>query len=122
MGKQIIRAGLEDHFLRQTFGPAHGGGRLLYQPRPGGSGRAWDTLLTLLGAAGINYVMGVPGADDIMLNYQSTSFHDSHYLRQLLALRPAPEFEAWLERMAVTDGGGRLLPVTAEHHVCWRGK
>ncbi|MGD0892809.1 MAG: ethanolamine ammonia-lyase subunit EutB, partial [Terracidiphilus sp.] len=55
-----------------------------------------DTLLTLLGAAGVNYIMGVPGADDIMLNYQSTSFHDALYLRRVLNLRPAPEFEAWL--------------------------
>jgi ethanolamine ammonia-lyase large subunit len=55
-----------------------------------------DALLTMLGAAGVNYIMGVPGADDIMLNYQSTSFHDALYLRQLLGLRPAPEFEAWL--------------------------
>ena len=55
-----------------------------------------DTLLTLLGAAGVNYIMGVPGADDIMLNYQSTSFHDALYVRRLLGLKPAPEFEAWL--------------------------
>jgi ethanolamine ammonia-lyase large subunit len=55
-----------------------------------------DTLLTLLGAAGVNYIMGVPGADDVMLNYQSTSFHDALYLRRLLGLRPAPEFEQWL--------------------------
>jgi ethanolamine ammonia-lyase large subunit len=56
-----------------------------------------DTLLTLLGVAGVNYIMGVPGADDVMLNYQSTSFHDALYLRGALALKPAPEFEAWLE-------------------------
>ena len=56
-----------------------------------------DTLLTLLGAAGVNYIMGVPGADDVMLNYQSTSFHDALYLRRVLGLRPAPEFEAWLQ-------------------------
>jgi ethanolamine ammonia-lyase large subunit len=71
-----------------------------------------DTLLTLLGAAGVNYIMGVPGADDIMLNYQSTSFHDSHYLRQLLGLRPAPEFERWLEKMQLLDAKHRLLPVS----------
>ena len=59
--------------------------------------------------------MGVPGADDIMLNYQSTSFHDSHYVRQLLSLRPAPEFEAWLERMAITGERGRLLPAEKNH-------
>ena len=70
-----------------------------------------DTLLTLLGVAGCNYIMGVPGADDIMLDYQSTSFHDSHYLRQVLGLRPAPEFEAWLQKMGVTGADGRLLPI-----------
>jgi len=70
-----------------------------------------DTLLTLLGVAGCNYIMGVPGADDIMLGYQSTSFHDSHYLRAALGLRPAPEFEAWLVKMGIFDGAGRLLPV-----------
>jgi ethanolamine ammonia-lyase large subunit len=78
-----------------------------------------DTLLTLLGAAGVNYIMGVPGADDIMLNYQSTSFHDALYLRSLLKLRPAPEFETWLERMGISDDGLRLrapreLPATFE--------
>ena len=67
-----------------------------------------DTLLTLLGVAGCNFVMGVPGADDIMLNYQSTSFHDSHYLRQVLGLRPAPEFEAWLEQMQILGPDRRL--------------
>jgi ethanolamine ammonia-lyase large subunit len=73
-----------------------------------------DTLLTLLGVAGCNYIMGVPGADDIMLGYQSTSFHDSHYLRQVLGLRPAPEFEAWLEKMRLTERG-RQLPVNPAH-------
>jgi ethanolamine ammonia-lyase large subunit len=67
-----------------------------------------DTLLTLLGVAGCNYIMGVPGADDIMLGYQSTSFHDAHYLRQVLGKRPAPEFEAWLEKAGVTDSRGML--------------
>src|ERR1051325_2245486 len=66
-----------------------------------------DVLLTLLGAAGCNYIMGVPGADDIMLNYQSTSFHDALYLRSLLKLRPAPEFESWLGRMGIAEDGGR---------------
>ena len=69
-----------------------------------------DVLLTLLGTAGCTYVMGVPGADDVMLNYQSTSFHDALYVRQVLGLRPAPEFEAWLLEQEVTDGDGRLLP------------
>ncbi len=63
-----------------------------------------DTLLTLLAVAGVTFVMGVPGADDIMLNYQSTSFHDAWYVRKTLSLRPAPEFEAWLERMGVIRG------------------
>jgi len=67
-----------------------------------------DALLTLLGTAGCNYIMGVPGADDVMLNYQSTSFHDALYLRQLLGLRPAPEFEEWLLGMGVVDETGRL--------------
>ncbi|MCY1351781.1 Ethanolamine ammonia-lyase heavy chain [compost metagenome] len=68
-----------------------------------------DTLLTLFGVAGINFIMGVPGADDIMLNYQSTSFHDALYLREVLGLRPAPEFEQWLQRMGIADATGRLL-------------
>jgi ethanolamine ammonia-lyase large subunit len=61
--------------------------------------------------------MGVPGADDIMLNYQSTSFHDSHYLRQTLGLRPAPEFEAWLDKMQITRDGTRLLPINPKHRL-----
>jgi ethanolamine ammonia-lyase large subunit len=71
--------------------------------------------LTLLGAAGCNYIMGVPGADDVMLNYQSTSFHDALYLRQLLGLRPAPEFEAWLQHMGVFEGGTRLKSIGPAH-------
>jgi len=74
-------------------------------------------LLTLLAVAGCNYFMGVPGADDIMLNYQSTSFHDCHYLRQVLGLRPAPEFESWLEEMHITQGGTRLLPINPRHRL-----
>jgi ethanolamine ammonia-lyase large subunit len=69
-----------------------------------------DTLLTLLGAAGCTYIMGVPGADDVMLNYQSTSFHDSLYLREVLGLKRAPEFEAWLHEIGLTDEAGALLP------------
>jgi ethanolamine ammonia-lyase small subunit len=72
-----------------------------------------DTLLTLLGVAGCNYIMGVPGADDVMLHYQSTSFHDALYLRSLLGLRPAPEFEAWLERRPALDPGSAGLPAYA---------
>jgi ethanolamine ammonia-lyase large subunit len=68
-----------------------------------------DTLLTLLGAAGVTYIMGVPGADDVMLNYQSTSFHDALYLREVMGLKRAPEFEAWLEKMGIAGSDGRLL-------------
>jgi len=70
-----------------------------------------DVLLTVLGVAGCSFIMGVPGSDDVMLNYQSTSFHDALYVRRVLGLRPAPEFEAWLERMGVFQpgGSGRLL-------------
>jgi ethanolamine ammonia-lyase large subunit len=74
-----------------------------------------DTLLTLLGVAGINYIMGVPGSDDIMLGYQSTSFHDALYIRRVLGKKPAPEFEAWLEKMQLVDANGRLLsPVDSQ--------
>lgn len=109
-GKQIIRAGLEDHFCGKLLGLPMGVD-VCYTNHAEADQNDMDTLLTLLGAAGVNYVMGVPGADDIMLNYQSTGFHDSQYLRQLLKLRPAPEFEQWLEQMAITDGKQRLLPV-----------
>ena len=67
-----------------------------------------DALMTLLGVAGCTYMMGVPGADDVMLSYQSSSFHDALYLRRVLGKRPAPEFEAWLERMGIADATGRL--------------
>jgi len=69
-----------------------------------------DNLLTLLAAAGVTYIMGVPGADDVMLNYQSTSFHDALYIREVLGLKRAPEFDAWLQRMKITDTAGKLLP------------
>ena len=98
-GKQILRAGLEDHFCGKLLGLPMGCD-ICYTNHAEADQDDMDTLLTTLGAAGVNYIMGVPGADDIMLNYQSTSFHDALYLRRLLNLRPAPEFEAWLE------GGG----------------
>ena len=94
-GKQIARAGLEDHFCGKLLGLPMGVD-LCYTNHAEADQDDMDTLLTLLGAAGVNYIMGVPGADDIMLNYQSTSFHDALYLRRILNLRPAPEFEAWL--------------------------
>jgi len=95
-GKQILRAGLEDHFCGKLLGLPMGCD-ICYTNHAETDADDMDTLLTLLGAAGVNYIMGVPGADDIMLNYQSTSFHDALYLRRLLGLRPAPEFEAWLQ-------------------------
>ncbi len=113
-GKQIIRAGLEDHFCGKLLGLPMGVD-VCYTNHAEADQDDMDTLLTLLGVAGCNYIMGVPGADDIMLGYQSTSFHDSHYLRQALGLKPAPEFEAWLEKMRIVAGGRRLLPV-GEHH------
>jgi ethanolamine ammonia-lyase large subunit len=75
-----------------------------------------DTLLTLLATAGVNFVIGVPGADDIMLNYQSTSFHDQLYVRELLGLKRAPEFETWLQGSGITDVYGRLLPQSAANN------
>jgi ethanolamine ammonia-lyase large subunit len=72
-----------------------------------------DTLLTLLGAAGVGFVIAVPGADDIMLGYQSLSFHDVLYVRQVLGLRAAPEFEQWLQGLGMADGAGRVLPIDA---------
>jgi ethanolamine ammonia-lyase large subunit len=94
-GKQIARAGLEDHFCGKLLGLPMGCD-VCYTNHAEADQDDMDTLLTLLGAAGVNYIMGVPGADDVMLNYQSTSFHDALYLRRVLALRPAPEFETWL--------------------------
>ncbi len=106
-GKQIARAGLEDHFCGKLLGLPMGCD-VCYTNHAEADQDDMDSLLTLLGVAGCNYIMGVPGADDIMLNYQSTSFHDALYLRSLLKLRPAPEFEAWLERMGIAGGGLRL--------------
>ena len=94
-GKQIARAGLEDHFCGKLLGLPMGCD-VCYTNHAEADQDDMDSLLTLLGAAGVNYIMGVPGADDVMLKYQSTSFHDALYLRRVLGLRPAPEFEAWL--------------------------
>ena len=107
-GKQIIRAGLEDHFCGKLLGVPMGCD-VCYTNHAEADQDDMDNLLTLFGVAGINFIMGVPGADDIMLNYQSTSFHDALYLREVLGLRPAPEFEAWLRKMGIVDAGGRLL-------------
>ena len=113
-GKQIIRAGLEDHCCGKLLGLPMGVD-VCYTNHAEADQDDMDTLLTLLGVAGCNYIMGVPGADDIMLGYQSTSFHDSHYLRQVLGLKPAPEFEAWLEKMRIATDGRVLLPVDGKH-------
>lgn len=109
-GKQITRAGLEDHFCGKLLGLPMGVD-VCHTNHAEADQDDMDALLTLLGAAGCTFVMGVPGADDIMLNYQSTSFHDAAYLRRLLGRRPAPEFAVWLESSGVMDGSGRLKPI-----------
>jgi ethanolamine ammonia-lyase large subunit len=106
-GKQVIRAGLEDHFCGKLLGLPMGCD-VCYTNHAEVDQNDMDTLLTMLGVAGVNFVMGVPGADDIMLGYQSTSFHDALYLRQVLGLKRAPEFESWLERIGITDEEGAL--------------
>ena len=115
-GKQIIRAGLEDHCCAKLLGVPMGCD-VCYTNHSEADQDDMDTLLALLGVAGCNFIMGVPGADDIMLNYQSTSFHDSHFLRQTLGLRPAPEFEEWLLRNGILDEGLRLQPVSRGHRL-----
>jgi ethanolamine ammonia-lyase large subunit len=109
-GKQITRAALEDHFCGKLLGLPMGVD-VCYTNHAAADQDDMDDLLTLLGVAGVNFVMGVPGADDIMLNYQSTSFHDALYLREVLGLRPAPEFEAWLARVGLADEGGRIREI-----------
>ena len=113
-GKQIIRAGLEDHFCGKLLGLPLGCD-VCYTNHAEADQDDMDSLLTLLGCAGVTYIMGVPGADDVMLNYQSTSFHDALYLRNLLGLKRAPEFEQWLQKMGITDSRGRLQPVGRGH-------
>ena len=113
-GKEIIRAGLEDHFCGKLLGLPMGVD-VCYTNHAEADQDDMDNLLTLLAAAGVNFIMGVPGADDVMLNYQSTSFHDALYLRDLFGLKRAPEFDAWLVQAGIADGdlrirdqGGRL--------------
>ena len=112
-GKQIIRAALEDHFCGKLMGLPMGCD-VCYTNHAEADQDDMDTLLTLLGVAGVSFVMGVPGADDIMLNYQSTSFHDALYVRDVLGLRPAPEFETWLDGMGLIDARGGIRPVALE--------
>jgi ethanolamine ammonia-lyase large subunit len=99
-GKQIIRAGLEDHFCAKLLGLPMGCD-VCYTNHAEADQNDMDVLLTLLGVAGCNFVMGIPGSDDIMLNYQTTSFHDALYARRVLGLKPAPEFAAWLQQMEI---------------------
>ena len=106
-GKQIIRAGLEDHFCGKLLGLPMGCD-ICYTNHAEADQDDMDSLLVLLATAGLNFMMGVPGADDVMLNYQSTSFHDALFVRKLLGLKRAPEFEAWLQQMGISDGLGVL--------------
>ena len=113
-GKQITRAALEDHFCGKLLGLPMGMD-ICYTNHAETDQDDMDNLLLLMGVAGCNYIMGVPGADDIMLNYQSTSFHDTLFVRRVLGLKPAPEFESWLIRQRIFDEGGKQLPVGTDH-------
>jgi ethanolamine ammonia-lyase large subunit len=107
-GKQITRAGLEDHFCAKVLGLPMGCD-ICYTNHADADQDDMDNLLSLLGLAGCNFIMGIPGADDIMLNYQSTSFHDALYLRKILNKKPAPEFELWLEKMGIYNQENGIL-------------
>ena len=120
-GKQIIRAGLEDHFCGKLMGLPLGCDAC-YTNHAEADADDMDALMTLLGAAGVTYIMGVPGADDVMLNYQSTSFHDQLYLRDALGLKRAPEFEEWLQRMGITGPDGRLRQASGSHPLLSRAE
>ena len=113
-GKEILRAGLKDQFCGKLMGLPMGVD-VCYTNHAEADQDDMDSTLTALAAAGVTYIMGVPGADDVMLGYQSTSFHDALYVRDVFGLKRAPEFEAWLARMSVTDDAGRLLPSKANH-------
>ena len=115
-GKQIIRAGLEDHFCGKLLGLPIGCD-VCYTNHAEADQDDMDTLMTLLATAGLTFIMGIPGADDIMLNYQTTSFHDALYLRKVLGLKAAPEFERWLKSMNIMDAEGRVQPVTNAHNM-----
>lgn len=113
-GKQIIRAGLEDHFCGKLLGLPIGCD-VCYTNHAEADQDDMDTLMTLLATAGLTFIMGIPGADDIMLNYQTTSFHDTLYLRKVLGLKAAPEFEQWLKKMNIMDGHGQVQAVQPSH-------
>jgi len=118
-GKQILRAGLEDHFCGKLLGLPMGCD-VCHTNHAEADQDDMDTLLTVLGAAGCTFVIAVPGGDDVMLGYQSASFHDVLYAREVLGLRPAPEFEAWLTSMGMTDGAGRVLELPTSGPVASR--
>jgi ethanolamine ammonia-lyase large subunit len=113
-GKQIIRAGLEDHFCGKLLGLPLGCD-VCYTNHAQADQDDMDTLMTLLAAAGLTFIMGIPGSDDIMLNYQTTSFHDTLYLRKILGLKAAPEFEVWLKKMQIMDDAGQVQAVLESH-------
>lgn len=113
-GKQITRAALEDHFCGKLMGLPMGLD-LCYTNHAEADQDDIDNLLVLMGVSGCSFIMGVPGSDDVMLHYQSTSYHDVAFLRQLLGLRPAPEFDLWLQQQGIMDGSGKLL--ATEKHV-----
>ena len=110
-GKQITRAALEDHFCAKLLGLPMGMD-ICYTNHTEADQDDMDNILVLMGVAGCNFIMGVPGADDIMLNYQSTSFHDINVLRKLLGYQPAPEFEAWLMKQGLFDAAGNQMHVS----------
>ncbi len=101
-GRQIVRAGLEDHFCGKLLGVPMGCD-ICYTNHAEADQNDMDVLLTLLSVAGVSFIMGIPGSDDIMLNYQTTSFHDALYVRKVLGLRPSPEFESWLKNSGIFE-------------------
>lgn len=115
-GKQLIRAGLEDHFCGKLLGVPLGCD-VCYTNHAEIDQDDVDTLMTLLAVAGVTFIMGIPGADDIMLNYQSTSFHDALYLRKVMGLGVAPEFEQWLKSVNLMNDAGEIQPVEPAHHL-----
>lgn len=118
-GKQITRAALEDHCCGKLLGLPMGVD-VCYTNHAEADQDDMDCILTLLGVAGVNFVMGVPGADDVMLNYQTTSYHDALYVRDVLGLRAAPEFEDWLVSVGIMDSSGALADPVLAHHAAER--
>ncbi len=115
-GKQITRAGLEDHFCGKLLGVPMGCD-ICYTNHAEADQDDMDNLMTLLATAGLTFMMGIPGADDIMLNYQTTSFHDALYLRSVLGLKPAPEFETWLKHMGTMNADGHIKGIKSHHQL-----